>query len=76
MIKIILSYDHLIFIMVIPLLYGDTGNYGLYIETGPYISDQQFSQSNDPDACVSVRCLSGKLWYLQHNHVGDTIVYH
>ena len=22
------------------------------------------------------RCLSGKLWYLQHNCVGDTIVYH
>ena len=24
----------------------------------------------------SYRCLSGKLWYLQHNCVGDTIVYH
>ena len=25
---------------------------------------------------VSSRWLSGKLWYLQHNCVGDTIVYH
>ena len=25
---------------------------------------------------ISIRCLSGKLWYLQHNCVGDTIVYH
>ena len=25
---------------------------------------------------VTVRCISGKLWYLQHNCVGDTIVYH
>ena len=24
----------------------------------------------------SYRCLSGKLWYLLHNCVGDTIVYH
>ena len=23
-----------------------------------------------------IRCLSGKLWYLQHNCVGDAIVYH
>ena len=25
---------------------------------------------------VTYHCLSGKLWYLQHNCVGDTIVYH
>ena len=24
---------------------------------------------------VRYRCLNGKLWYLQHNCVGDTIVY-
>ena len=25
---------------------------------------------------ASDKLLSGKLWYLQHNYVGDTIVYH
>ena len=25
---------------------------------------------------VLSRCLSGKLWYLEHSRVGDTIVYH
>ena len=28
------------------------------------------------DLNTSNHCLSGKLWYLQHNCVGDTIVYH
>ena len=26
--------------------------------------------------CRTYRCLNDKLWYLQHNCVGDTIVYH
>ena len=34
------------------------------------------SSSVEQDIATSCRCLSGKLWYLQHNCVGDTIVYH
>ena len=26
--------------------------------------------------CRIFRCFSGKIWYLQHHCVGDTIVYH
>ena len=35
-----------------------------------------FSIVDIQSAIITYRWLSGKLWYLQHNCVEDTIVYH
>ena len=46
------------------------GCWGLY-----HLSRYRDSHSKDKTVIPSC-CVSGKLWYLQHNCVGDTIVYH
>ena len=40
------------------------------------IGDPGFSTLDSTDEQKPHHCLSGTLWYLQHNCVGDTIVYH
>ena len=60
--------------------------FGLISESVLGISDRKkFGKNNIIKLCGhhsvcwlpgNIRCLSGKLWYLQHNCVGDNIVYH
>ena len=46
------------------------------IHHGWSIGDPGFSTLDSTDEQKPHHCLSGKLWYLQHNCVGDNLVYH